>query len=130
MTSALSISPEPCAAAAPTLARAERRAAFRDTLDKAADVVALGVMVAGWTALYCVLCPPARAAGDALITDVGWAWFATGAPIAMAVLLGLAVFWRDRGRPLVTDKAAEPGDIAQPTAPISLERYRRDADRG
>ncbi len=69
MMSALSVSPEPCAA------------------------VALGVMVAGWIALYCVLCPPARAAGDAVITDVGWAWVATGAPIVRAASAGV---WNPR----------------------------------
>lgn len=66
---------------------------------------------------------------DAWVTDVDWTRIATWAPMAIAVLLVLAAFWRDRGKPYLADEPEEP-TIDCGTVPISLERVRRDADRG
>ena len=121
----------------PALVRARAKIRRRGFLDRAADAAAWGAMLMAFVGAYCVVCPPAHAAGrDALLTDERLYPVATLLPIAVVAFIGVA--WCVVGptpRPRGVDEtevawAVEPARATTVPDLASLEQSVRDAHRG
>lgn len=117
--------------------RLQRRAAMRNASSKVADTAAMAILIMGWSAAYCVLCPPARAAEaaqpiGAVLNDVALASLVIWAPVIIVAGLFLIWCWREPTVAWGEPEAVNPIDEAPPTAPtlLSLEQRLRNADRG
>ena len=121
----------------PALVRARAKIRWRGFLDRGADAAAWGAMLMAFVGAYCVLCPPAHAAGrDALLTDERLYLVATLLPIAVVAFIGVA--WCVVGptpRPKGVDEtevawAVEPARATTVPDLAALEQSLRDAHRG
>ena len=121
----------------PALVRARAKIRRRGFLDRGADAAAWGAMLMAFVGAYCVLCPPAHAAGrDALLTDERLYLVATLLPIAVVAFIGVA--WCVVG-PTPRRKGVDETEVAWAVEPArattvpdlaALEQSLRDAHRG